>query len=173
MQITPSLSQNFSVSSLSRLSCVSEGIHDQTCLLKWGHLYYLKSNLSSQSAVAVTESMRYTPGGISLFTIMAACRGKLLLMCNMCETGGWPRGSQRGVVINQLALGHVSVCVWHLVMMNLPRGAAENCGLHPSELLHSHELEEKKNLVKAKWIHLRVVKYIYFNSSIQGQQAAT
>lgn len=146
-----SVSEGFdSILSLSILSRVSEVIHAQTCLLKLGHLYYLKGNLASQSAVTLGESMCCTLAGISLFTFHGSLQSNyLLLICNLCEMGGWPRASLRGVGTNRLALEHVCVCAQHLVMMNLLGGVVENCGLHPSELLHFHELEEKtKNLVK-------------------------
>ncbi len=108
---------------------------------------------------------------ISPFTFHGSLQSNyLLLICNLCLL----------LVINQLPLRHacVCVCVRHLVTINLPGGDVENCGLHPSELLHFHELEEGKKkkksqkLVKAKSIHSRVVKYM-FNSSIQSQRAAT
>lgn len=44
---------------------------------------------------------------------MAACRGKLLLICTVTcvKGGGLSQASMSDVVINLLALGHVCVCV--------------------------------------------------------------
>lgn len=127
--------------------------------LKWGHFYYL----ALRSTVTGEESMCYTPGGIDhCLPNASVSRGKLLLIYNLCETRGWRDLRLTPGVRRTQPVEFWVTCVFIFkprCWRTCQEAALKTEACVPvTPILHKLD---KNHLVKAKWIHLRVVKCMF------------